>query len=255
MGPRRQPNATLGSLPVTWMWPNPRFWPVSRTHLAFTTWTRIWMRSTPASVPCWMRWSFMADAVEEADPRDLIARALRTVLQQTGASVAGFLSLDPNDLLPKLVDDSAMRKGLKVTTTLDLGLQKTAEQDVSDRLASLPRGMGPLEGALVAIDPRNAQILAMVGGHSFFDDPVHGQINYALAPNSPGSAMKPITYLAAFEKGWSPATILPDQPIQLNNGVRPYTLQNFDGKYSGRVSARDALGNSLNVPAVWTANR
>ncbi|HEY3117899.1 MAG TPA: transglycosylase domain-containing protein [Chloroflexota bacterium] len=185
-----------------------------------------------------------ADEADAAYAEDLDFKSADFEIQ------APYFVMYVRDLLPKLVDESALRHGLKVTTTLDLGLQQTAEQDVSARLASLPRSMGPLEGALIAIDPRNAQVLAMVGGHSFFEDPVRGQINYALAPNSPGSAMKPITYLAAFEKGWSPATIIPDQPIQLNNGVRPYTLQNFDGKYSGRVSARDALGNSLNVPAV-----
>jgi membrane peptidoglycan carboxypeptidase len=90
----------------------------------------------------------------------------------------------------------------------------------------------------------------MVGGRSFFDDPVAGQVNNATALNQPGSAMKPITYLSAFEKGWNAATIIPDEPIQLDAGGRKYQLQNFDGKYSGKVSAREALGNSLNVPAV-----
>jgi membrane peptidoglycan carboxypeptidase len=153
-------------------------------------------------------------------------------------------------LLPKLVGDAATEGGLKVTTTLDLRLQRAAEKAIEDHLSKLGGVIGRADSALVAIDPQTGEILAMVGGRSFFDDPVAGQVNNATALNQPGSAMKPITYLAAFQKGWNPATVVADEPIQLDNGGRKYTLQNFDGKYAGKVTAREALGNSLNVPAV-----
>lgn len=162
---------------------------------------------------------------------------------------ASHFVLYVHGLLPQLIDDAALRAGVRVTTTLDLSLQRVAEEIIEGHLVSLEPRLGRLDGALVAMDPRSGEILAMVGGRSF-DDPKSGQVNKALALNQPGSAIKPITYLAAFEKGWSPATMVVDQPITLSDGRSPYILQNFDGRYSGRVSVREALGNSLNPPAV-----
>lgn len=154
------------------------------------------------------------------------------------------------ELLPRLVGETPATGGIKVATTLDPRLQAQAEDIVDRHVSSLPRSVGQPDAALVALDPRSGEVLAMVGGRWYDTNDPAGQVNNALALNQPGSAMKPITYLAAFEHGWAPATIVPDEPLQLNDGVRNYTLRNFDGKYSRRVSAREALGNSLNVPAV-----
>ena len=140
---------------------------------------------------------------------------------------------------------------LRVTTTLDASLQAKAEEIV--HVADLDRlepQVGATNGALVAMDPRTGEILAMVGSHDFFRDDISGQVNNALALNQPGSTMKPMTYLAAFMKGWSPSTIVDDEPLRIADGESSYILNNADMRYRGRVSARAALGSSLNVPAV-----
>ena len=78
----------------------------------------------------------------------------------------------------------------------------------------------------------------MVGGRYWSTDPLAGQVNVATSMRQPGSAMKPITYLGAFQKGWVPSTVVDDKPIQLESSPgKKYTVQNFDGKYSGQVTA------------------
>lgn len=91
----------------------------------------------------------------------------------------------------------------------------------------------------------------MAGSHDFFRDDISGQVNNAVALNQPGSTMKPITYASAFAKGWSPSTIVVDEPKTIaNGGQSSYVLNNADLRYRGAVPVRTALGSSLNVPAV-----
>ena len=91
----------------------------------------------------------------------------------------------------------------------------------------------------MAIDPKTGEILAMVGSHDFNRADISGQVNNALSLNQPGSTMKPITYLAAFLKGWQPNTRILDEPLQISNGVDgSITLTNADKVYRGNVTAR-----------------
>jgi len=156
------------------------------------------------------------------------------------------------ELLPRLLGDGAPEGGLRLITSLDLSLQGKAEEAVQAHLSELGPQVSAGNGALVALDPKTGEILAMVGSRDYFDDSISGQVNNALALNQPGSSIKPITYLAAFLKGWSPATMIEDRPLSVTNGGETFVLQNPDGIYRGQVSARQALGNSLNVPAVNT---
>ena len=113
-------------------------------------------------------------------------------------------------------------------------------------------------GALVAIRPTTGEILAMVGSADFYNEEIDGQVNMAISPRQPGSAIKPLTYLAAFEKGWTPATLIWDVPTDFPPSGRPddpsppYTPANYDGRFHGPVTVRDALANSYNIPAVKT---
>lgn len=147
--------------------------------------------------------------------------------------------------------------GLRVYTSIDLDVQNQAQQIVQQRLASL-KADNANNGALVAIDPRTGEILAMVGSANFWDDAIQGQINMALTQRQPGSTLKPFTYLYAFEHHLAaPATILQDSPIQYSMGAGqpPYRPHDADNKFRGPVTVRRALANSLNVPAVEMLNR
>ncbi|ACZ40658.1 transglycosylase domain-containing protein [Sphaerobacter thermophilus] len=142
--------------------------------------------------------------------------------------------------------------GLTVRTTLDLGLQERAQQIVAEHIARLaPWDVN--NGALVAMLPWSGEIVAMVGSADYYNDAIDGQVNVAVRERQPGSSIKPITYLAAFEKGWSPGTIIFDYnkrwplPSQPGNAYAPV---NYTGQRYGAVSVRTALSNSLNTPAV-----
>jgi penicillin-binding protein 1C len=141
------------------------------------------------------------------------------------------------------------RSGFNVYTTLDPALQLEAEALVAAQVAALAE-RNVSNGALVAMRPATGEILVMVGSDDF-DDPVDGQINMATRPRQPGSAIKPLTYALAFEKGWTPATLLWDVPTEFPDGANPpYRPVNYDGRFHGPTSVRSALANSYNIPAV-----
>lgn len=149
------------------------------------------------------------------------------------------------------------RSGFTVYTTLDPALQSHAEETIKEHLRTL-ENRNANDGALVAIRPATGEILAMVGSTDFYSEDISGQVNMVTNPRQPGSAIKPITYLAAFEQGLTPATLLWDVPSEFppsgspDDPRPPYKPVNFDGKYHGPVTIRSALANSYNIPAVKT---
>ena len=148
--------------------------------------------------------------------------------------------------------EALYRGGLKIYTTLDPKLQSIAEQTVRDQIAAL-QSKNVKNGALIAMDPRTGEILSMVGSPDFNDDAIGGQINMTLRPRQTGSVIKPLTYLTAFEKGWSPATVLWDTPVSYTDSAgNVYTPNNYDNKFHGPQTVRSSLANSYNIPAVKT---
>jgi 1A family penicillin-binding protein len=140
--------------------------------------------------------------------------------------------------------------GIRVQTTLDPRIQSIAEEEVTRQVNALS-GKNVTDGAVVVLSAKTGEILAMVGSKDFNDEAIDGQVNVALRPRQPGSAIKPLTYLAAFERGWTPATMIMDVPVEYPDGAGGvYKPTNYDGKYHGPVLVRSALGNSFNIPAV-----
>ncbi len=147
----------------------------------------------------------------------------------------------------------ANRGGLKVFTTIDLDWQAEAQQIAAQQIENIKR-QGASNAALVAINPRTGEILAMVGSVDY-TDPRFGEVNVATSLRQPGSSFKPFTYATALEQGdLNPSSILPDLPARFTNGagLLPYVPQNYDGRFHGPVSMRVALANSFNIPAVET---
>lgn len=151
------------------------------------------------------------------------------------------------------------RSGFTVETTLDPGLQQVALASVQKHVFSLV-GRNVQSGALVAIDPNSGEILVMVGSAEYFNEDIDGQINMAVVPRQPGSSIKPLNYVAAFEKGWTPSTLLWDVETEFppsgnpNDPREPYIPVNYDERHHGPVTVRSALANSYNIPAVRTLN-
>lgn len=153
-------------------------------------------------------------------------------------------------LAEKYGDAVVSRGGLKVTSTLDLSLQEKAEQIVKDNIDKLA-SLHVTNGAALVTKPGTGEILAMVGSKDYFEQSIDGAVNLTTALRQPGSSIKPINYATALEhKLITPATIIMDVPTTFSSGPRPYRPVNYDGKFHGAVTVRNALGNSFNIPAV-----
>ena len=140
--------------------------------------------------------------------------------------------------------------GLKVTTTLDLDLQKKAENILNQELDRLS-GMNVGNGSVLITRPDSGEILAMVGSRNYFDISHDGQVNLTTSLRQPGSSIKVVNYALAFEKGDTPNTLLKDEPISFNlPGSGLWTPKNYDGRFHGTLPIRYTLANSYNIPAV-----
>lgn len=133
-------------------------------------------------------------------------------------------------------------------TSINANLQSRVESIITARLALL-RERHVTQAAAVVIENRTGRVLALAGSRDFFSED-SGQINGAWMPHSAGSAVKPFTYLLALQRGFTPATVIPDLPIEFNTPTGMYRPENYDHRNYGPVTLRTALGSSLNIPAV-----
>lgn len=160
-------------------------------------------------------------------------------------------------------EDAVEKQGLKVYTTLDWDLQKTAEEIISEGAKSNAKKYGARNAALAAIDPKTGQILAMVGSADYFDTSNDGNVNVTIRDRQPGSSFKPFAYATAFAKGYTPDTVLFDVLTEFNPncpadssqdkdqyGLDCYHPGNYDDKFRGPITARESLAQSLNIPSV-----
>ena len=155
-------------------------------------------------------------------------------------------------LAEKYGEDVVEGGGLKITTTLDLELQEQVEKIVSEQIDASEK-LGITNGAALILDPTNGQVLAMVGSRDYFSTKTDGNFNMVTqALRQPGSSIKPVTYLAGLQKGMTAATMIMDTPVTFTGtgGQKDYSPQNYNGKFTGPISFRNALGNSINTTAV-----
>jgi len=149
--------------------------------------------------------------------------------------------------------------GLTVITSLDADMQTQAEATVKKWGLSNAKSFNASNAALVAMDPTTGQILSMVGSRDYFDTSIQGNFNIALASRQPGSSFKPFAYAEALIKGYTPDTVVFDVPTQFstacsadNFSTTPpcYSPGNYDGKFRGPMTFKNALAQSINVPPV-----
>ncbi len=150
---------------------------------------------------------------------------------------------------------TALQGKREVRTTLDLPLQEEVERIVSGRLAALA-DKKVTSAAVVVLDAHTGDVLAMVGSSDYFDTSRDGQVNVALAPRQPGSALKPFTYALALQKGDTAASTIADVETQFfTQEGTPYVPRNYDYGEHGLVRYREALANSYNIAAVKVLQR
>ena len=186
--------------------------------------------------------------------------------QKSGIRAPHFVFYVRSYLEEKYGKDIVEQGGLKVITTIDAALQQKAEEVVKTYALENAEKFNAENAALVATDPKTGNILVMVGSRDYFDKEIDGNFNVAISHRQPGSAFKPFVYATAFKKGYTPDTVVFDvqTEFQTTCGVdgRPlssetnpedcYMPVNYDGKYQGPISLRNALAQSVNIPAIKT---
>jgi len=183
------------------------------------------------------------------------AKSFKLVFKPQTDNIAAphFVMYVKEILADKYGEKTVEQGGLKIYTTLDLYKQKIAEEVIDEKAADNEKKYGATNAALVSIDPKNGQVLAMVGSRDYFNDAIDGQVNVALQPRQPGSSFKPIVYTASFIKGYTPETVLYDVVTNFSTDpAKPYEPHNYDSKEHGPVTMKQALAGSLNIPAVKT---
>ncbi|KXB08627.1 hypothetical protein AKJ56_00765 [candidate division MSBL1 archaeon SCGC-AAA382N08] len=171
-------------------------------------------------------------------------------------------------LIEKYGRNTVLNSGFKIITTLDWEIQQIAEEVVMSGAKRNEKLYGGKNAALVAQDPKTGQVLAMVGSRNWYNDKIDGKFNVATqGKRQPGSALKPFIYLTAFEKGYSPETVIFDTETEFVSGdpdcptlVTPksekneecFNPDNFDHVFRGPVSMAEGLAQSINVPSVKT---
>lgn len=140
-------------------------------------------------------------------------------------------------------------QGIAIKTTLSYEVQEIVEKIVKEEVEKI-KSIKATNAAVVVLDSQSGDILGMAGSYDYNDDK-YGKFNAALGFRQPGSAIKPIVYALAFEKGYTPSTVLMDvKTVFPDQGEKDYEPVNYDGKYRGPMQIRFALGNSENIPAV-----
>ena len=184
-----------------------------------------------------------ADAAREAD-LGLVAKQEQT---HENNNASYFINYVIAQISEKYGDDAIYKDGLKIYTTLDMDAQNAAVAAMQNlpTMYTDQNGLHQPQGAIVAMNPHNGYIVAMVGGRG--DDAFN---RASQAERQPGSAMKPFVYLAAIQSGKTPGSIVDDSPVDFN-GWRP---QNYERNYEGNITYRYALQHSRNVPAVKIAD-
>jgi 1A family penicillin-binding protein len=146
--------------------------------------------------------------------------------------------------------DNFGSQGLTVVTSLDLNVQNMAENIVKEEVDKI-KNLRISNGAALVVDPKSGDILAMVGSKDYYSDDIDGKFNVTTGLRQPGSSIKPINYLLALEKGSNLNSTINDSPVTYYvSGQKPYSPQNYNGKYMGNVTLKTALASSLNIPSV-----
>ena len=143
--------------------------------------------------------------------------------------------------------------GLTVMTSLDLKTQEMAEKIVAEQVDANSY-LNLTNGAALITNPKNGDIIAMVGGRDY-DSENGGNFNVTTARRQPGSTIKVVTYSGALMNGFTAATVIADSPVSYASGNQTYRPVNYSGGFRGNVTLRQALANSINVPAVKTLNK
>ncbi|MCK5285660.1 MAG: transglycosylase domain-containing protein [Candidatus Pacebacteria bacterium] len=209
---------------------------------------------------------FKNNFINEEDYLEAIKTELEFKKQEVMGIRAPHFVMYIKGYLENRYGKNVTEEGLKVITTLDYDLQEKGEEIAKRYALENTEKFNAENASLVAIDSKTGQILTMVGSRDYFDKNIEGNFNIALAHRQPGSAFKPFVYATAFNKGYTPETIVFDLQTEFSTTCNPdgtpinpdeteedntcYSPTNYDDIFRGPVSFRNALAQSINIPAI-----
>lgn len=191
------------------------------------------------------------DLADAATIQRALTEPIRLQVRAPETTAWHFTRAVTTRLLPRSLERGHVSE---LQTTLDASLQREVETLVRDAAGRL-RSYDATAAAVLVVDNSNGDVLAYVGAPDFFSAAALGQNDGVLALRQPGSALKPFVYALALERGMTPASLLPDIELHFPSGEGDYSPRNYDGRFHGPVRMREALASSLNVPAVYLADR
>ena len=207
-----------------------------------------------------IRWKYALDSMaemgfitseqaEEAKNEDILSQVKP---RRVDIKAPHFVFYIIDKLMEAFDEEDLKKQGLKVYTTLDMDMQEIAERVVREGVDANGPKYGFSNAALVATNPKNGEVLAMVGSKDYFAEDIDGKVNVTISERQPGSSFKPYAYAQALSEGYTPETTLFD--VKTNFGKdgsgEYYRPQNYTGTFRGPVKLESALATSLNIPAV-----
>jgi len=188
--------------------------------------------------------------ITEEEENKAINQRLSFIANKQNILAPHFVMYIKEKLVDMYGEEMVLTGGLSVTTSLDLNIQLLAEEAVKEEIDKL-KNLNVGNGAVVILNPKTFEILAMVGSKDYFDIQNGGNVNVTVRPRQPGSSIKVINYAQALSGNYTLATIVDDTPITyIIKGQPPYSPKNYDNTYRGKMTVRQALAQSRNIPAV-----
>ncbi|TMF12177.1 MAG: hypothetical protein E6I38_03795, partial [Chloroflexi bacterium] len=171
------------------------------------------------------------------------------VQDQVTKMCAAGLFKSPGDIP---CDKVVTQGGLRITTTIDLGLQDIGQKIVEEEISKNENRYGGYDGSLIAIRPATGEILTYIGSRNYDRDDIAGKVDIATSAQSHGSTMKVFTYLTAFQEGWVPSSYVDDKKLVLPTAEGEKQVNNWNFSYLGTITMRKAISESINTAAVRT---
>lgn len=188
--------------------------------------------------------------ITEEQEKEALSQKINFSIKRTDIKAPHFVMYVREELEKLFSKEVVETGGLEVITTLDYSIQKLAETVVAEEIKKAEK-LHIKNGAVLVLNPKTGEILAMVGSRDYFDTQNDGNVNVTIALRQPGSSIKVVNYAYALSNGYTAASILSDTPITFKiKGQPDYTPKNYDGKYRGNLTLRSALAESRNIPAV-----
>lgn len=195
-----------------------------------------------------------AGFINETIANDILSQKIEISDNQTEIKYPHFVFYVNKYLRDEMGFSNVERLGLTVKTSLDPDIQEMAEKTVAEEVSKVSR-LKISNGAALVIDAKTGDVLSMVGSKDYWAKDIDGKFNVTLAPRQPGSSIKPINYSLALERGMTLLSTIDDSPVTYKiAGQKDYSPKNYNGKYAGKVTLKQALASSLNVPSVKILN-